>query len=75
MGKSLFLIRVEDFNRIRSLVDFLERTNYTTVHASYDTVGVSPPDSLDETRARAELDMYLRIWQKIHPGAAATLAD
>ena len=75
MIKSLFLIRVEEFQRIRSLVDFLERTDYTTVHASYDTVGVSPPDTVSEDRARAELDMYLRIWQKIHPGAAATLAD
>jgi len=73
--RSLFMIRVEEFGRLRSLVDFLERTHYTTVHASYDTVGVSPPDSVSEERARAELGMYLRIWEKIHPGATARLAD
>ncbi len=75
MGESIFLIRVDDFSGLRSLVDFLQRKDYRMVHARHDAIAVSAPEGVSDESARVELDRYLSMWQKSHQGGAARLAD
>ena len=71
----LLRIRLADPQRLHSLLQFLEGTAYTTIHANHEAVAVRPPEGVGEQLARDELAMYLRIWQRIHPGAEVGLTE
>ena len=70
-----FRIRLQDPARLHSLLEFLEATVYATVDVTHDTIGVTAPEAARPPVARDELRMYLRIWERIHPGAEARLID
>ena len=73
--ETTFRVRLGDPARLRSLLEFLEGTAYRTVHVTGDTVGVTRPEAVTAQLALEELGMYLRIWQKIHPGVEVAIVD
>jgi hypothetical protein len=44
-------------------------------HARGVAVLVEIPSAYDEEQARLEVDLYLRIWEAVHPGSGAELLD
>jgi hypothetical protein len=44
-------------------------------HAGGISVGVEVPDAYDERQARMEVEVYLSVWEALHPGSGAKLLD
>lgn len=44
-------------------------------HAEGIAVHVELPAAYDEKQARMEVDLYLRVWEAVHPGSGAELLD
>jgi hypothetical protein len=55
-------------------VAFFERSAYAPEPVDERTIALTPPEALDLPLARRELEIYLRILARVHPGVAATLA-
>lgn len=53
------------------LAAFLADTAYAPLRIAGHTISVRPPPDVDEDIARAELDIYLGIWRRAHPGETA----
>jgi hypothetical protein len=63
--------RPADLGRV---VEFFERSAYAPEPVDAWTIALIPPEALDLPLARRELEIYLRILERVHPGVAATLA-
>ena len=63
--------RPADFDRV---MEFFERSAYAPEPVDERTIVLRPPEALDLPLARRELEIYLRILERVHPGVAATLA-
>lgn len=59
----------------RSLLAFLGRTSYAAEARDDGILVIDPLGALDPEVARAELDVYLRMWESLTPGAAARLVS
>jgi hypothetical protein len=68
-------IAVSDPGLAQSLASFLEHTIYRPAPAERGIVAVTGPAGLSIVIARAELDLYLEAWRRLHPGASASLID
>jgi hypothetical protein len=55
------------------LVAFLACTAYRAALVRSDTVVVAPPPGLDTALARRELESYLHLWRRRHPGRGVEL--
>jgi hypothetical protein len=55
-------------------VAFFERSAYAPEPVDERTIALTPPEAVDLPLARRELEIYLRILGRVHPGIAATLA-
>lgn len=67
-------IRIDRPADLDSVVAFFERSAYAPEPVDERTIALTPPEALDLTLARRELEIYLRILGRVHPGVAATLA-
>jgi hypothetical protein len=63
--------RPADFDRV---MEFFERSAYAPEPVDERTIVLRPPEALNLPLARRELEIYLRILERVHPGVAATLA-
>jgi hypothetical protein len=66
-------VRVSDARLQRSLLAFLGRTSYAPEARDDGVLVIDPPGALDPEIARAELRVYLRMWERVTPGGAARL--
>jgi hypothetical protein len=69
-------VRVSDRELVDDLLDFLRRRECAAerVESTTDVVEVSPPHTLHEHQAEMELDLLLRVWEALHPGATVERA-
>jgi hypothetical protein len=66
-------VRVSDARLRRSLLAFLGRTSYAAEARDDGVLVIDPPGALDPQVARAEVRVYLRTWERLTPGGAASL--
>jgi hypothetical protein len=66
-------VRVSDARLRRSLLAFLGRTSYAAEARDDGVLVIDPPGALDPEVARAEVRVYLRMWERLTPGGAASL--
>jgi hypothetical protein len=74
-GRHILEVQVSDARLRRSLLAFLARTSYAAEARDDGILVVDPPGALEPEVARAELGVYLRIWERLTPGAIAHLVD
>jgi hypothetical protein len=67
-------IRIDRPADLGRVVDFFERSAYVPEPVGARTIALTPPEAVDLPLARRELEIYLRILERVHPGVAATLA-
>jgi hypothetical protein len=66
-------VKLSDPALVDEIVDFLARSGCIAAQAEDETtVLVSIPRSLRDDAAELELDLYLRVWEAMHPEAQAT---
>jgi hypothetical protein len=68
-------IEVSDAELAQSLSGFLEHSIYLPSPPAGDIVSVTAPEGLSPEQARAELDLYLSAWRRLHPEVAVSLVD
>ena len=57
------------------LQEFLRDVGFITAHHRGDGLRVSIPGSPDTPQAKRVVRVYLTIWQSIHPGVQASIAE
>jgi hypothetical protein len=57
------------------LQEFLQELGFVAVRRRGDGLDVSIPGSSDTTQARRVVNVYLAIWQAIHPGVEAFITE
>ena len=67
-------IRIDRPADLDRVMEFFERSAYAPEPVDERTIALTPPEALDLPLARRELEIYLRILERAHPGVAATLA-
>jgi hypothetical protein len=67
-------VSVTDVAHASDLVAFLGGTAYEAVQIAPDALAVRPPAALAEEIARMELEIYLRVWRRTHPGVGVEVA-
>jgi hypothetical protein len=68
-------IEVSDPELAQSLSGFLEHSIYRPEPPAGEIVSVTAPEGLPPHLARAELDLYLGAWRRLHPGVFVSLVD
>jgi hypothetical protein len=68
-------IEVSDPQLAQSLSGFLEHSIYQPAPPEGEIVSVTVPEGLSPELARAEIDLYLRAWRRLHPEVAVSLVD
>ncbi|MGI8607107.1 MAG: hypothetical protein ACR2L0_08150 [Gaiellaceae bacterium] len=73
--RHIFEVQVSDPRFRGSLLAFLGRTSYAAEVRADGILVIDPPAALDRAVARAELGVYLRMWEHVTPEATARLVD
>ena len=60
---------------VSDLQEFLRELGFVAAHPRRGGLEVSIPGSTDTAQARRVVNVYLAIWQAIHPGAHASIAE
>jgi hypothetical protein len=60
---------------VSDLQEFLRDVGFIAAHPRGEGLDVSIPGSCDTAQARRVLKVYLAIWQAIHPGVRASIAE
>ena len=60
---------------VSDLQEFLQDVGFIAAHPRGEGLDVSIPGSRDTAQARRVVNVYLAIWQAIHPGACASIAE
>ncbi len=60
---------------VSDLQEFLRELGFVAAHPRGEGLDVSIPGSPDTAQARRVVNVYLAIWQAIHPGAHASIAE
>jgi hypothetical protein len=68
-------VRVSDPELVGDLVGFLQRSHCLAEVLPDGTVAVYLPHDLPPPVARAEVESYLRLWGRSHPGDRAELVS
>lgn len=68
-------IEVSDPELAETLSGFLEHSIYEPSPPEGDIVSVTAPEGISPELARAELDLYLGAWRRLHPEASVSLID
>jgi hypothetical protein len=68
-------IEISDAALAQSLRGFLEHSIYEPAPPQGNVVPVTTPEGLSPELARAELDLYLGAWSRLHPEVAVSLVD
>ena len=70
-ARHILEVQVLDARLQRSLLAFLGRTSYAAEARDNGILVIDPPRALDPEVALAELGVYLRMWERLTPGADA----
>ena len=60
---------------VSDLQEFLRELGFVAAHPHGEGLDVSIPGAPDTAQARRVVNVYLAIWQAIHPGAHASIAE
>jgi hypothetical protein len=74
MGVSPLKIRVARPGDVQTVVRFFERTVYGIRRVGDDTLLLTPPGNRGHTAARREVEIYLRMLERRHPGVDVSVA-
>jgi hypothetical protein len=66
-------LRIERVANVERVVDFFAGSAYEPARIDDHTVALRPPDDISQRLARREVEIYLRVLERIHPGAGASL--
>jgi hypothetical protein len=66
-------IRVSHPALVDDLVRFLERMGFAAVECDYDAIRVDLGGERTAPAFRAQLELYVQVWQATRPGVAAAL--
>jgi hypothetical protein len=66
-------IRVSHPALVDDLVRFLERMGFAAVECDYGAIRVELREERNAPEFRAQLELYLEVWQATRPGVAAAL--
>lgn len=66
-------IRVSDPALLDSLQRYLRAADCVAERAGADALDVAVPRAPSDDQARREVDIYIRAWQAMNPGARAEL--
>jgi hypothetical protein len=72
-ARHILEVQVSDARLERSLLAFLGRTAYAAEVREDGVLVIDPPRALDPKVARAELRVYLGMWERLTPGGVAHL--
>ena len=72
-GSTSLRVRLSDPARLHELLDFFEVTVYAPRKIDDDTLEVTAPPALEPGIAYAELGIYLRLWERLHPQVTAQI--
>ena len=65
-------IRLSDPGLVDDLLAFLREKQCVAEQVRADTLDVRLPEAKHPDAASLELDLYLRVWEAIHPGVHVT---
>jgi hypothetical protein len=68
-------VRVSDTALLESLRRYLRAADCVAERAGADALDVAVPWAPSDEQARREVDIYLKAWQAMNPGARAELID
>jgi hypothetical protein len=68
-------IRIDQPANVERVVDFFAGSAYEPERLDDHTVALRPPDQISQRLATREIEIYLRVLERIHPGVRASLAD
>jgi hypothetical protein len=60
---------------VSDLQDFLRDVGFIAAHPRGEGLDVSIPGSWDTAQERRVVNVYLAVWQAIHPGVHASIAE
>jgi hypothetical protein len=60
---------------VSDLQEFLQALGFITAHPRGEGLDVSIPGSPDTAQARRVVNVYLAIWQAVHPGVRASIVE
>jgi hypothetical protein len=66
-------IQVSHPSLVEDLVGFLERMGFVAVECDYSAVRVELPGERTAPKRRAQLQLYVQVWQATRPGVAIAL--
>jgi hypothetical protein len=66
-------IAVDNAADLNQVVEFFEGTAYAPLRMDDRTVTLTPPDQVSASLARREIQIYLRVLDRVHPGVGARL--
>ena len=66
-------LRIEQVANVERVVDFFAGSAYEPARLDDQTVALRPPDGISQRLARREVEIYLRVLERIHPGVGASL--
>ena len=66
-------ITVEQAANVDQVVEFFEGTAYAPRRFDGRTVTLFPPDRISVGLARREVEIYLRVLERVHPGVSASM--
>jgi hypothetical protein len=66
-------LRIEQVANVERVVDFFAGSAYEPARLDAHTVALRPPDGISQPLARREVEIYLRVLDRVHPGAGASL--
>ena len=66
-------IRIDQTSNLERVVDFFAGSAYEPARLDDHTVALRPPDGIPQRLARREIEIYLRVLERVHPGVGASL--
>ncbi len=66
-------IAIDHPTNVDQVVDFFEGTAYEPKRVDDRTVALTPPERVSARLARREVEIYLRVLERVRPGVGATL--
>jgi hypothetical protein len=66
-------LRIDQVANVERVVDFFAGSAYEPARLDDHTVALRPPEDISHRLARREVEIYLRVLERIHPGVGASL--
>jgi hypothetical protein len=67
-------LRIEQAANVERVVEFFAGSAYEPQRLDDHTIALRPPHDISRALARREVEIYLRVLERVHPGVGASLA-